>query len=53
MVGQLEGEGAGEVLDRADLLEDLAKALVEEPLEGLVLDCQEIGEGKDFGDLSK
>jgi hypothetical protein len=53
MVGQLERERAGEVLDGADLFEDLAEALVEEPLEGFVLDCEEVGKGKYFGDFSK
>jgi hypothetical protein len=53
MVGQLQGEGAGEVLDRTDLLEDLAEALVEEPLKRFVLDCEEVGKGKDFRDLAK
>jgi hypothetical protein len=53
VVGQLEGERAGEVLDGADLFEDLAETLVEEPLERFVLDCEEVGEGKYFGDFSK
>jgi hypothetical protein len=53
VVGQLEGERAGEVLDGADLFEDLAETLVEEPLERFVLNCEEVGKGKDFGDFSK
>jgi hypothetical protein len=43
MVGELQGEGPGEVLDRADLVEDLAKALIEEPLERLVLYGEKVG----------
>jgi hypothetical protein len=53
VVGQLQGKGAGEVLDGTDLLEYLTEALVEEPLEGFVLNRQEIGKGEYFGDLSK
>jgi hypothetical protein len=53
MVGQLQGEGAGEVLDGTDLLENLAETLVEKPLERFVLNCQEVGKGEYFGDLSK
>jgi hypothetical protein len=51
MIGELEGEGTGEVLDRAYLFEDLTETFVEEPLKRLVLDSQQIGERQDLGDL--
>ncbi len=37
MIGQLQRQGAGEVLDRGDLFEDLLQSLIEKPLEGVVL----------------
>jgi hypothetical protein len=43
VVCQLEGERAGEVLDRGDLLEDLLEAVLEEPAEGFVLDGEQVG----------
>ena len=44
VVGQLELELAGEVLDRRDVGEDLGDTLLEEPLEGLALHRDEIGQ---------
>ena len=41
---------AGEVLDRADLVEELPEALFDEPLERLQLELDEVGDGKDLGD---
>ena len=51
VVGELEGEGPGEVLDGRDFLEDLTQAPLQEPAERVVLDGQEVGEREDFGDL--
>jgi hypothetical protein len=51
MIGQFQGQRAGEVLDGTDLFEDLTEALVEEPTERLMLYCEEIGKGENFGDL--
>jgi hypothetical protein len=44
---------AGEVLDRADLVEGLTETVGDQPLEGLALDGDEIGDGKDLGDLAE
>ena len=41
---------AGEVLDRADLVEQLAQALVDEPAEGLQLELDQVRDGEDLGD---
>jgi len=43
----------GEVLNRADLIEDLAKAVGDQPLERSTLDGDQIREGKDLGDLAE
>jgi hypothetical protein len=50
-----EGERhlAGEVLDGADLIEGLTETVSDQPLEGLALDGDEIGDGKDLGDLAE
>ena len=52
VVGELELQRAGEVLDRGDVREDLGDALVEEPLEGVV-DRDEIGEVEDLGEIGE
>ena len=44
VVGELELELTGEVLDRRDVGEDLGDTLLEEPLEGLALHRDEIGQ---------
>jgi hypothetical protein len=49
VIGQLEGEGTGEVFDRGDLFEDLFEAALEEPRERVVLNGEKVGEGQDFG----
>ena len=41
---------AGEVLDRADLVEQLPEALLDEPLERLQLELDQVGDGEDLGD---
>ena len=41
---------AGEVLDRADLVEELAQALVHEPLEGIELELDQVRDRQDLGD---
>ena len=50
-----EGERhlAGEVFDGADLVEGLAETVGDQPLEGLSLDGDEIGDGEDLGDLAE
>ena len=53
MIRQLERQRSREVLDGADLFEDLFEPLVEEPLEGFVLDGEQVGEGQDLGDLGE
>ena len=42
---ELEAELAGEVLDRADVVERLRQAVVEERLERVALDGDQVGEG--------
>jgi hypothetical protein len=49
VVGELELEGAGEVLDGGDVGEDLGDPLLDEPLEGLALDGDEVGQLQDLG----
>ena len=44
---------AGEVLDRADLVEQLAQSLVDEPAEGLQLELDQVGNGDCRFDLGK
>ena len=53
VVGQLELELAGEVLDRRDVAQDLGDTLLEEPMEGLALDFDEVREGLDFAQLGE
>ncbi len=43
MIGQLEGQRTGEILDRRDLGEDLLETPLQEPGERLMLDGEEIG----------
>jgi hypothetical protein len=47
VLGELDGEGAGVVLDRRDVVDRLAKALLLEPLEGGLLDVDQVGEVED------
>ena len=50
-----EGERhlAGEVLDGADLVEGLPETVGDQPLEGLALDGDQVGDRKDLGDLAE
>src|SRR5581483_174331 len=43
VVAELDGERAGVVLDRRDVVDRLAKAVLEEPLEGRLLDVDQVG----------
>jgi hypothetical protein len=51
VVGELELELAGEVLDRRDVAQDLGDTLVEEPLERFPLDGDEIRKLEDLPKL--
>ena len=53
VVGQLELELTGEVLDRRDVGEDLGDTLLEEPLEGLPLHRDQIGQLEHFVQLGE
>ena len=53
VVGQLELELAGEVLDRRDVGEDLGDTLFEEPLEGHALHRDQIGQLEHFVEAGK
>ena len=53
VVGELELELAGEVLDRRDVAQDLGDTLLEEPLEGLPLDGDQIGQLEDLPKLGE
>ena len=53
VVGELELERAGEVLDRRDVGEDLGDALFEEPLERLALHGDEVGQRLDLAELGE
>ena len=53
VVGQLELELAGEVLDRRDVGEDLGDTLLEEPLERLALDRDQVGELEHLAELGE
>src|SRR5213079_364726 len=50
---ELDGERAGVVLDRRDVVDRLSQALVQEPLERSLLDVDQIGEVEDVLDLGK
>ncbi len=50
---QLELQGLGEVLDRADVAEGLRQALVQEPLEGLALDRDQVGQLEGLGEVGE
>ena len=47
VVAELDGERAGVVLDRRDVVDRLAQALVHEPLERRLLDVDQVGEVED------
>ena len=53
LYGEVQLQVAGEVLDRRDLVKDLADALAQEPLVGAALHLHEVGEVGDLGDLGK
>jgi hypothetical protein len=53
VVGQLELELAGEVLDRRDVGEDLGDTLLEEPREGLSLHRDQIGQLEHLAQLGE
>ena len=53
MVRQLELQLTGEVLDRADVAEDLRDALLQEPLEGFALDGDEVRQGQHLTELTE
>ena len=44
VLAELDGERAGVVLDRRDVVDRLAEAFAEEPVEGLTLDVDQVGE---------
>src|SRR5581483_9413647 len=44
VLAELDGERAGVVLDRRDVVDRLAQAPLEEPLEGGLLDVDQVGE---------
>src|SRR5262249_57953110 len=44
VVAELDGERSGVVLDRRDVVDRLAEAFAEEPVEGLPLDVDQVGE---------
>src|SRR5204862_388288 len=44
VVAELDGERAGVVLDRRDVVDRLAEAFAQEPVEGLTLDVDQVGE---------
>ena len=48
VLAELHREGAGEVLDRRDVVDRLAQALLDEPLEGRALDVDEVGDVTDL-----
>ena len=50
---QLEAQLAGEVLDRADVVERLGQASVQEPLEGVTLDGDEVRQRQGLVDVGK
>ena len=47
VVAELDGERAGVVLDRRDVVDRFAEAFAEEPVEGLPLDVDQVGEVED------
>src|SRR4029079_3815394 len=47
VVPELDGEGARVIGDRRDVVDRLAEALLQEPLEGRLLDVDEVGEVED------
>ncbi len=53
VIGELELELAGEVLDRRDVGEDLRDTLLEEPQEGLPLHRDEVGQLEHFAQLGE
>ena len=53
VVGQLELQRRGEVLDRRDVGEDLGDPLLDEVVERLPLDRDEVREGKDLREMGK
>ena len=53
MLAELDGEVAGEVLDRGDVVEGLAQPLIEEPLETVPLERDKIGYLEDLRDLGE
>ena len=44
VLAELHRKGAGEILDRRDVVDRLAQALLDEPLEGRALDVDEVGD---------
>jgi len=53
MAAELDGQVPGEVFDRRDVVERLAQALIEEPLETVSLEGDEAWYFEDLGDLSE
>src|SRR3990172_4922362 len=47
VLSELHGEGSRVVLDRRDVVDRLAQAVLHEPLEGRLLDIDEVGEVED------
>ena len=50
---QLELQGLGEVLDRADVAEGLSETLVQEPLERFALDGDQVGQLECFVEVGE
>ena len=53
VLAELDGERAGVILDRRDVVDGLPEALVQEPLERGLLDVDQIGEVEDVFDAGK
>ena len=53
VVAELDGQRAGVILDRRDVVDRLAEAFAHEPVEGLTLDVDQVGEVKDVLETGK
>src|SRR5262249_44575967 len=53
VLAEVDGERAGVILDRRDVVDRLAEPFAEEPLEGLTLDVDQVGEVKDVLETRK
>ena len=53
VVAEVDGERAGVILDRRDVVDRLAEAFADEPVEGLTLDVDQVGEVEDMLETGK